>query len=67
MNVNRWTEIKSYKDLPTEKGHYFVFTVDKEIEVIYADGNIRLTKHTSAYWLRKFTHIIKIEEPNKPF
>lgn len=63
---NGWIKIESEDDLPKHKGDYFVYTRNKEIETVYADGDISLMEHTSKSWIRNFTHYQPIEKPKPP-
>ena len=63
---NGWIKIESESDLPKEKGNYLVFTVNSEIETMYADGDISALKHTSQSWMRHFTHYQPIVKPEPP-
>lgn len=65
-NNNGWIKIESEEDLPKHQGDYFVYTHNKVIETIYADGDISLMKHTSKSWIRNFTHYQAIEKPKPP-
>lgn len=63
---NGWIKIESEDDLPKHKGNYFVYTHNKEIETVYADGDISSMEHTSKSWIRNFTHYQPIEKPKPP-